>query len=395
MKLTGWEFGVRMSKLRICSLFSGIGGFEVGLGNSLFEPIMFCENDPAAQAVLRCKFPDIDLCEDIKTLRSLPKCEVVTAGWPCQDLSQAGRTLGITGTRSGLVGEVFRLLDASVVKPKIIILENVAFSLYLQGGKAIHQVVEELEARGYRWAYRILDTREFGLPHRRRRIFIVASREVDPMSILFDEPDDIVTDVEAEPARIGFYWTEGNRGLGWTPEAVPPLKGGSGLSIPSPPAIWERHTGQFFLPGISDAERLQGFSSGWTEAATHVKPGNRGRWRLVGNAVSVPVARWIAERLMRTGPSATWALGIPFPQSTTRRPNAAWGGPRMQRGTAAFSSEGPIHPRRMAISQFAFHDAKPLSLRAASGFLSRLIDSTLAKDKNFVSQLIQYCENSM
>src|SRR3546814_4587813 len=79
--------------------------------------------------------------------------------------------------------------------------------------------------------------------------------------------------------------------------SVPPLKGGSGLHIPSPPAVWNVESGAIRTPGIEDAERLQGFPAGWTMAARDSKRADRGRWRLVGNAVSVPVAEWLATRL--------------------------------------------------------------------------------------------------
>ncbi|TIT81008.1 MAG: DNA (cytosine-5-)-methyltransferase, partial [Mesorhizobium sp.] len=69
-------------------------------------------------------------------------------------------------------------------------------------------------------------------------------------------------------------------------------------SIPSPPAIWTVETGLFQTPGIEDAERLQGFPAGWTAAARDTNKGERGRWRLVGNAVSVPVATWVGQRLV-------------------------------------------------------------------------------------------------
>src|SRR3546814_17021421 len=95
-----------------------------------------------------------------------------------------------------------------------------------------------LAARGYRWAYRILNTREFGLPHRRRRIFICGMLDGDPGGALFHGIDR-APELQPDPTHIGFYWTEGNRGVGWTADAVPPLKGGSGLHIPSPPAVWK------------------------------------------------------------------------------------------------------------------------------------------------------------
>ena len=78
-------------------------------------------------------------------------------------------TAGISGVRSNMIKHVFRLLDETRLKPQYILLENVSFALHLHGGKAIRMVVRELENRGYHWAYRILNTREFGLPQRRRR----------------------------------------------------------------------------------------------------------------------------------------------------------------------------------------------------------------------------------
>lgn len=134
----------------------------------------------------------------------------------------------------------------------------------------------------------MLDAREFGLLHRRRRIFIIGMLE-GPGSVLFDSIDRVASEYELA-SDIGLYWTEGTRGVGWAPDAVPPLKGGSGLSIPSPPAIRTAKTRLFQTPGIEDAERLQGFAVDWTTAGWEAAKGDRLRWCLVGNAVSVPVA---------------------------------------------------------------------------------------------------------
>ena len=231
-----------MSELKVCSLFSGIGGFERGLFRTGFNPILLCENDPAAQAVLKSKFPDCDLQADVTKIAKLPYCDVLTAGWPCQDLSQAGKTAGFRGSRSGLVSEVFRLIKSADRKPKFVILENVAFALHLDSGNAIKRVTKALEELGYNWAYRVLDTRGFGLPQRRRRLFIVGSLHHDARRVLFDGIANECVSPKKKPQQVGFYWTEGNRGLGWSPEAIPPLKGGSSFSIPSPPAIWLRRS---------------------------------------------------------------------------------------------------------------------------------------------------------
>ena len=99
-------------------------------------------------------------------------------------------------------------------------------------------LVDELESLGYRWAYRLVDSRFTGVPQRRQRVIFVASTEIDPRSVLFaddaGEPDDEWFDDTA----YGFYWTEGCTGVGWARDAMPTLKPGSTIGIPSPPAIW-------------------------------------------------------------------------------------------------------------------------------------------------------------
>jgi DNA (cytosine-5)-methyltransferase 1 len=377
-----------MSNQIVASIFSGIGGFEAGFAEVGLQTSFMCEKDPGARSVLRHRFPEIDLADDVVDVRQLPDSDILVAGWPCQDLSQAGRMAGMDGPQSGLVSHVFRLLDATPKKPNTIVLENVAFSLNLQKGKAIQYVTNELEKRGYRWAYRVLDTREFGLPHRRRRIFILAMLEGDPGTLLFDGVDRATSETEVA-ADVGFYWTEGNRGVGWTPDGVPPLKGGSGLSIPSPPAIWTVQTGLFQTPGIEDAERLQGFSAGWTRAARDATKGDRCRWRLVGNAVSVPVAAWVGERL--TAPSLPNPIYQELGTETPCQHNAAWGGPKQPPRYIAGAGEGPRNDRRISVASFGLHDAQILSVRAAEGFLRRYMRSGLTKNKEFAQALAVHC----
>src|SRR5204862_5046434 len=141
-------------------------------------------------------------------------------------------------------------------------------------------------ARGWRWAYRVVDTRAFGLPQRRRRVLLLASQESDPRAALFDE-QIIPKERELRPESwCGFYWTEGLRGLGWAVDAVPTLKGGSTIGIPSPPAIWVPKTDDIGTPEIRDAERLQGFEADWSLPALEASGLRRShRWKLVGNAV--------------------------------------------------------------------------------------------------------------
>jgi DNA (cytosine-5)-methyltransferase 1 len=376
-----------MPKLRHCSLFTGIGGFDLGFHQAGIETVMVCENDIAARAVLKKRFGDVRYRKSVDKLGSLPNCELLSAGWPCQDLSQAGMTAGITGNQSNLIKHVFRSLQRTKRKPQYILLENVAFALHLQSGKAVRTVAAELEAHGYKWAYRILNTREFGLPQRRRRIFILGALDVDPATILFNGAGSPKDDTRTR--YVGFYWTEGNRGIGWTSDAIPPLKVGSGLSIPAPPAVWDRRTRNFFSPGIRDAERLQGFRAGWTSPAAE-QCGDRMRWRLVGNAVSVPIAKWIGRRLIAIGSASLRGNQLP-PRGNSKGHNMAWGGPGQAPAYARVLLEGPAKPTRASLVNFNFMDSTPLSARAASGFLERLVESPLVVERDFLVDLGQYC----
>jgi DNA (cytosine-5)-methyltransferase 1 len=362
----------------VVGLFAGIGGIELGLGRSGHCARLFVENNAHAQAVLRKRFPGVALHSDITDLGSLPPdATLVTAGFPCQDLSQAGQTRGIDGSQSGLVEHVFRLLRRKRV-PNVLV-ENVPFMLRLQRGQALAYLTTELESLGYLWAYRIVDTRSFGLPQRRQRVFLFASKQYDPRSVLFaDESDGSVVPAargirtnKLDATAGGFYWTEGTRGVGFVSEAVPPLKGGSTIGIPSPPAIWVG--GRLYLPDIRDAERLQGFPADWTYLSSDNRA-RRHRWKLVGNAVTVPVAAWIGSRLRSPG-HATPETGTPISREGPW-PSAAWNVGLGIFGAAA--SQWPQARTWTPLTTFLKYPLNPLSARAAEGFLRRVRVSELS-----------------
>lgn len=350
--------------MRIAGLFAGIGGLESGLARSGHGAEIFCEVWRPAAAVLSDRFPDTPILPDVREIASLPAHDLMTAGFPCQDLSQAGRTLGMAGVKSSLVDHVFRLMD--VANPAHVLLENVSFMLRLDGGSAMTGLVEAFEARGYRWAYRTVDTLAF-LPQRRRRVFMLASRTLDPADgLLVDEAEPETPTTALDTHAHGFYWTEGIRGLGWGRECVPTLKNGSSVGIPSPPAILMAD-GTIVTPDIRDAERLQGFPEDWTTAAADAGLA-RFRWSLVGNAVSVPVAAWIGGRLERPG-SYDRARDEDLADAA-RWPDAARFDGRARH--AVTIGAHPVFAPRPPLAAFLRHPGKPLSIRATAGFLSRL-----------------------
>lgn len=366
--------------MKVAGLFAGIGGLEFGLDSAGHETILTCESWAPARAVLARRFPGIPNHPDVTTLPGLPDdTDLVTAGFPCQDLSQAGRTTGIGGSRSGLVDHVFRLLDGARVP--WVLLENVSFMLHLDSGRAMERLVQAFEARGYRWAYRVVNSLAF-LPQRRERVFFLASLVADPADILLgDEVEPPVASTTLATHAHGFYWTEGTRGLGWARDAVPTLKNGSTIGIPSPPAIL-LPDGRVIQPDIRDAERLQGFECDWTQPAATVGKTSL-RWSLVGNAVSVPVAEWIGERLRQPGSYDRLRDRAELAPGTWPRAARSDG----RRRTAVEIGACPVWRQRPALADFLLFPGKPLSERATAGFLSRARASRLRFEPGFLERL--------
>lgn len=376
----------KVEEMRFAGLFAGIGGFELGLAKAGHPTELLCDVNVAAQAVLKCHFADVPYHSDITTLRSLPSdIDAICAGFPCQDLSQAGRGAGLGGQKSGLIAEVFRLLSRRRIPT--VVIENVPFMLQLNGGAAMRAIADEFERRGYRWAYRIVDTFAFGLPQRRERVFLVASREIDPASVMFAD-ENLLARPKTDVGRVahGFYWTEGLTGLGWAVDSIPTLKNGSTIGIPSPPAVL-LPDGKIVKPSIRDAERLQGFEPGWTEPAEKVVRRSF-RWSLVGSAVSVPVAQWLGQRLANPG-VYSGHLDSEFP-STGRIPRAArFDGKRRYHVTIGVD---PIGHQPPALSDFLLDEGDPLSLKATLGFLTRTRRAKLRFDDAFIAAVEQHVQ---
>ena len=369
----------------VAGLLAGIGGIELGLTESGAETKLLCEWWEPAQAVLADRFPGVPLAGDVRELDRLPDVDVVTAGFPCTDLSQAGRTKGITGEASGLVGEVFRLLKGR--RAPVLVLENVRNMLVLDKGQAMRYLVDELESLGYRWAYRLVDSRFTGVPQRRQRVIFVASLDLDPRTVLFADDAGQPDDDWFNDTAFGFYWTEGLRGVGWARDAVPTLKAGSTIGIPSPPAIWNPGADRLIVtPALGDAEALQGFPRGWTEPAMSVSNRKGTRWKLIGNAVTVGVSRWVGERLVT--PGLPVADGVPL-LNGSKWPTAAYGS-----DGEVFAVDVSMWPKQLPYQHLAdvvdLEAAPQLSARATAGFLNRAERSTLNFADGFIADMVDH-----
>ncbi|MFN3253754.1 DNA cytosine methyltransferase [Roseibium album] len=170
-------------KLRILDLFSGIGGFSLGLERTGgFETVAFCEIEPWPQRVLRKHWPDIPLYEDVREVNSdrlaadgITGIDILTGGFPCQDLSAAGRRAGIGGQRSGLWSEVHRLIGE--LGPLYAIMENV-WNLLAgpneQPGGWFGRVLADLAEVGYDAEWHCIPAAAVGADHHRERVWIIA-----------------------------------------------------------------------------------------------------------------------------------------------------------------------------------------------------------------------------
>lgn len=157
--------------LTVGSLFSGAGLCDLGLHWAGFQHRYFCEVDGFCQSILRRHWPDVPVFDDVRTISGvqLPHVDVLCGGFPCQDVSLAGRRAGITSTtRSGLWHEYKRIIDET--RPRYIIAENVPGLLSL----GIEGILQDLATLGYDAEWEVLGAGSCGAPHHRERVFIVA-----------------------------------------------------------------------------------------------------------------------------------------------------------------------------------------------------------------------------
>jgi DNA (cytosine-5)-methyltransferase 1 len=338
--------------IKIGSMFAGIGGFDLGFQNNGFEVSWAIEWDKKCQSILKRHFSHSDIKGDISEVKSsdLKNVDIITFGSPCQDLSHAGRREGLDGSRSKMFFEAIRIIGD--LNPSIAIWENVTGALSSNNGNDFSAVLNKLSFNKKRKvAYRVLDSKYFGVAQRRRRLFAVSCAEdIDPRKILqFENMKEkellhdcssmensscfSIQDVRSiDKMQNGKGWssenisytldTKATQGIamltyGFKPgqssaartdganlEVCPTLEAGGGGN--NKPAIASFGGGECIARRITpeEAEALQGFPSGWTEFGlkdngSHVKMSNMDRFKQLGNAVTVNVASWIASNVKK------------------------------------------------------------------------------------------------
>ncbi len=260
------------------SCFSGIGGLEITSSN----PIL-CEIDSNCRKILTRQFPNSRIIEDIHDVCDL-SFDLITGGWPCQDISVAGRKRGLEGKNSGLF---YRFIEiAKQGGAKTIVAENVTNLLRMENGAVFREVLKTIFDQGYEHiAWRTLNARSFGLPHHRNRVFIIASKSQDVAFTLF-RPLPSIEQSSSPSKTAGFYWTAGTHALNYSKGYIPTLKVGSSINIPSPPAIhFDSVVRQL---SCDEALRLQGF-----EPDLFSDLNKSAIYQMAGNAVSKPVGSFV------------------------------------------------------------------------------------------------------
>jgi DNA (cytosine-5)-methyltransferase 1 len=163
--------------MNVLDLFSGIGGFSLGLERAGMKTAAFCEIDEYCRRVLARHWPGVPIYDDVRTLtaerlvRDGVAADVICGGFPCQDISVAGKGAGLAGERSGLWSEYARIIGE--VRPRYVIVENVAALL----GRGLSRVLGDLATLGYDAEWHCIPACAVGAPHRRDRLWIVANAD--------------------------------------------------------------------------------------------------------------------------------------------------------------------------------------------------------------------------
>lgn len=268
------------------SLFSGVGGFDLGCDAAGWDCAWQVEWDAKARSVLARHWPNVPRYEDVRDVHGhdLVPVDVITYGFPCQDLSVAGKRAGLDGDRSGLFFQATRIIremreGTGGTYPRVAVAENVLGLLNADGGAAMGRCLDELAAIGaLAVEWRVLDAQWFGVPQRRRRVFLVAVFDPGAASAgqVFPEPESVPGNPPSgRETREDIAGTlgDGTPGGGpkpdtdrmtFVPDVMPHTHAGSGGDVESGRASgWGERAGR--VHGASDPQLAGTVSAKWAK----------------------------------------------------------------------------------------------------------------------------------
>ena len=331
--------------MRYFSTFSGIGGFEWGIAGAYIEKritgtswqdapqcIRYSEIDKYAIQIYQKHFPNHTNHGDITKIATdtLPDFELLTGGFPCQSFSIAGKRGGFGDTRGTLFFEIARILEAK--HPRLLLLENVKGLLSHDRGATFRTIIEALDELGYDLQWQVLNSKHFGVPQNRPRIFIIGNLrgtprpEVFPIGTIQAVPDDghkaqdeIVTALRAKQGGPDIDQTyiapalrasDNKRGDNQT-TVLEDFYPGRVREFAESPTLRSNRAGLKVKNKIGirrltplECERLQSFPDGWTEKGVdengkEVNISDTQRYKVLGNAVTVNVVREVMKKLIK------------------------------------------------------------------------------------------------
>ena len=312
-----------MNTINHLDLFSGVGGFSLGLREAGVQVGWhgFSDIDKFANTVFKERFPDAKELGSIEhiDIDKLPRIDIVTFGFPCQDLSIAGRRKGFDGSRSSLFFKAIEIIERK--KPKYFVFENVKGFYSSNAGKDFTTALQTVADIGYDGQWQLLNTRWF-LPQNRERIYFVGHirgeyrpkvfpvREVAKEVIgLQGQYTNTITaryradaqgsfiiegKLDAQKSglnQIGVIGKDSEATRVYDTTCARTIKNGGGMGAKT--GLYEVQSAIRRLTP-TECERLQGFPDGWTEGQSDTQ-----RYKQMGNAVSVPVVKSIMEKLYK------------------------------------------------------------------------------------------------
>ena len=280
--------------VRVFSMFSGIGGFELGIEQSDIntELVGYAEIDKYAISIFEKQFTGVTNYGDATaiTASNLPDFDLLVGGFPCQAFSIAGKQQGFSDTRGTLFFDIARICAEK--RPRYLVLENVKGLLSHDGGQTFQTILRVLADLGYRVEWQVLNSKNFGVPQNRERVFIVgylgerSGQEIFPLTT-YSHSASVVALQQLNKAE-----SQGNRIYDSSGLATTLASQAGGLGAKT--GLYQIDT-QVRRLTPTECERLQGFPDGWTAGLSDTQ-----RYKTLGNAVTVPVVTAVINQLVKT-----------------------------------------------------------------------------------------------